>query len=80
MSGPKVTAFWKNILGDYDHVTVDSWAYLAAMGHRLIRDNGPTKVEHRLVSDAYYAAADLCNVQPAHLQAIVWGIVRGEYQ
>jgi hypothetical protein len=41
LSGPKVRAFFANIMGDVDAVTIDVWAARAAEGRR--NDNAPVR-------------------------------------
>lgn len=86
--GQKVTAFWHNILGDPNKVTVDSWATRAAMGWNK---NGKwlsggknedfvghyTESHYDEIQDAYLAAATICGVAPADFQAVCWVVIRG---
>src|SRR3982751_6848796 len=57
LGGPKVRAFYRNIAGDTDAVTVDVWAARAAEG----RDNpsAPTGKRYDRLADAYRRAATL---------------------
>lgn len=84
-NGPKVHAFARNIAGDLSHVTVDVWAYRAAMGTNPDPDSDGTYPEGWLgrkgayaeVSRAYVAVAQENDLDPAVLQAIIWTVVRG---
>lgn len=71
--GPKVSTFWRNLLGDPDAVTIDSWA-MRAVGMPDV----PTPRTHREVESAYRRAAKLRNETPSAMQAIVWVVTRGK--
>lgn len=73
LGGPKVTAFYANLSGDHDRVTVDVWAARAAGAdpERL------TDKRRRELRDAYTRAAAARGVTPRQLQAAVWVAVRG---
>lgn len=79
LNGPKVRAFWSNITGDTDAVTVDVWAARAATGltgkdaERAIG----TPARYRAVADAYRRAAVILGITPRECQAAVWVHVRG---
>ena len=74
LGGPKVRAFYSNIIGNTDRVTVDVWALRAA-------DPGETRVPsgrlYDLTERAYIEAARIVGVAPRDLQAAVWVHVRG---
>jgi len=78
LRGPKVTAFFANIVGDLRSVTVDVWAARAAYG----RDDAPVPAGRRYarLADAYRRTADRLGVPPRDLQAAVWVHVRGAAQ
>lgn len=73
LGGPKVTAFYANLTGDHDRVTVDVWAARAAGANpdRL------TDRRRRELREAYRQAAESRGVTPRQLQAAVWVAVRG---
>lgn len=72
---PKVRAFWRNLCGDGEGVTVDVWATRAATGNRRLA--APTSPQHyREIADAYRAAAKRVGERPCDFQAIVWLSVR----
>lgn len=72
LSGPKVTAFWRNLSGDENAVTIDIWMA------RAIREPEATIARrYPLLQRAYQAAAKECDVTPRAMQAIVWLHARG---
>lgn len=79
LNGPKVRAFWSNITGDTDAVTVDVWAARAATGlsGRDAERAIGTPARYRAVADAYRRAAVILGVTPRECQAAVWVSVRG---
>lgn len=88
LHGPKVRAFWANITGDTDAVTVDVWAVRAARGDRptvrdergILRyaDDGRVSArEYAAYADVYRRAARRLGVTPRECQAAVWVAVRG---
>jgi hypothetical protein len=77
LSGPKVRAFWANICGDVEAVTVDVWAARAAEGHA--NDQAPVRRRYELVSEAYRRAARRFGLTPRDAQAAVWTIYRRTY-
>lgn len=77
LNGPKVRAFWANITGDTDAVTVDVWAIRAAMGDAAPTDGRITPAQYRAVADAYRRAAAILGITPRECQAAVWVHTRG---
>ena len=77
LQGPKVRAFWANITGDTDAVTVDVWAVRAAMGPTAAPYGRITPAQYRLTADAYRRAAAILGITPRECQAAVWVHVRG---
>lgn len=69
VSGPKVTAFYRAILGDPDVLVIDRWASFAAGGPR---DIPPRANDRRVLDAAYHAAAILCGESIRDFQAITW--------
>lgn len=70
----KTTAFYHNIVGDLDQVTVDVWA------SRLVNVDEKTLGRvgmYQAVSHSYRLAAKSFDLKPAEAQAIGWTIVRG---
>lgn len=74
LSGPKVRAFFANIMGDRDAVTVDVWAARAAEG----RDwpHAPAKRRYRLLAESYRRAGERRGMHPRDAQAAVWTVYR----
>lgn len=71
LSGPKVTAFYHNILGCNEHVTVDRWAIRIAYGD----PNGVTSVakrEYDRIATAFRVVAAELGIPARHLQAATW--------
>jgi Ser/Thr protein kinase RdoA (MazF antagonist) len=73
VSGPKVTAFYRAILGDADILVIDRWAAFAAGYDRA---KPPTKRERAVIEPAYRAAANLVGESVRDFQAIVWIVTR----
>lgn len=76
VSGPKVTAFYRNILskGTDDNVTIDRHALRVALGG----DYTPNQISaflkpySDLAAQAYRLVAAALNLSPAELQAVCW--------
>lgn len=76
LGGPKVRAFYANILGNTDAVTVDIWAARAAEGHHF---DAARAIVGRRYDDlvlAYQLAAQARGVTPREMQAAVWVTIR----
>lgn len=73
ITGPKVNAFYRAIIGDTDALVLDRWAAFAA-GHERGRDI-PRAVWRKLEA-AYRAAAAACGETVRAFQAIVWIVAR----
>ena len=73
VKGPKVSAFYRAILGDPEAVVLDRWACYAAGGSRA---KTPSRTEAREIADAYREAASIVGEHVRDLQAIVWLQVR----
>lgn len=82
LSGPKTRSFYRNIMGNTDAITVDVWAYRAALDNftmdahtanrRLGRAN---RYEH--TAQAYRDASEKFRLLPSEFQAAIWVSVRG---
>ncbi len=68
LRGPKESSFYRNILGDTDTVTIDSWMLRSA---GWPRDTVSPK-QYRDIAEALTAAAGTLDVQPRTLQAALW--------
>lgn len=73
-TGPKVSAFYRAIVGDESAMVVDRWAAFAA-GHEQ-RDKVPGVKIRRTIEAAYRTAAANVGETVAAFQAIVWIVVR----
>lgn len=76
-SGPKVSAFYRNILGDWSQVTLDRHAIRAARQgvQNLDAASGVqdvSTIERSAILDAYLHCAEVAGVTPAQFQAAVW--------
>jgi len=71
----KTSRFARNIIGDYQPVTVDTWAAKAATG-RVVKDI--SKGLYLELEDTYQRAAKSVGTTPAQLQAVVWCVIRGK--
>jgi len=74
LGGPKVRAFWANIIGDVEAVTVDVWAARACEGRE--NPTAPTGRRYRLCAETYRRAAGRFGLTPRDAQAAVWTIYR----
>lgn len=73
LGGPKVRAFFANLIGSREIVTVDTWAQKAAIGHLA---EAPKRGRYLRLSRAYRAAAAIAGETPREFQAIVWCATR----
>lgn len=76
LKGPKTRSFGLNLLGRYETVTVDVWAYRAAVPTGNVENMGAR--EYREIAQAYIDVANYFGITPAQLQAIVWVVIRGK--
>jgi hypothetical protein len=75
--GPKTEAFYKNILGCRESVTVDSVAASIAIGWSDMP--GGYKMSNACfdtIAQAYHLAASIVQLSPSELQAVTWVIAR----
>lgn len=72
LGGDKVRAFYANIMGDTQAVTVDVWA-ARACGHK---SDAVNRSQYRTASVAYRAVASELGITPRELQSIVWVTIR----
>ena len=73
--GPKVSAFYRNLLGDWSVPTIDTHAINAWHGRRVVGSN--LKLRNRVttfrkVTADYTRAAATHGVTPAEFQAVLW--------
>lgn len=77
VTGPKVSSFYANLMGDYQRVTIDIWAARAAG----VPDTDVTHLDRRryqYLERAYQTVSAQLGFSPAELQAICWIVVRGK--
>lgn len=74
LGGPKVRAFYRNLLLDEESVTVDVWAARIAEGK--VNPIAPNGRRYNLIARAYREAAQRLNISPATCQATAWIQVR----
>jgi hypothetical protein len=77
LSGSKVESFYDNITNPASlAVTVDQWAYRAAIGDVSAVVTWIYPAKYRRVAEKYRKAAGRLDLMPFELQAIVWIVVR----
>jgi hypothetical protein len=74
LGGPKVRAFFANILGDAEDVTVDVWAARAAEGRK--NPNAPVRRRYELIAESFRRVARRRGMTPRDAQAAVWTVYR----
>jgi hypothetical protein len=74
LGGPKVNAFYRNICGDYNGVTVDVWAARVAEPYNLHFAGRPET--YAVIAEAYTNAAMALGTFPAFVQAVCWIVIR----
>jgi hypothetical protein len=77
LTSPKVLAFWANLTGDENEVTVDTWM-LRCAGEENAAKNGCKAALYNRVTYAVRDAAQQVGETPAQFQAIVWVQIRRE--
>lgn len=73
-NGPKTRAFYLNIIGVEDEVTVDVHAIRAATGMNLDINN---KALYDAIARSYRLVSDRLGIAPRDCQAVVWTVQRG---
>lgn len=68
--GPKVSAFYRALMGDREAVVIDRWAARAA-GWESKKHAIPVRVQRQMI-EAYMEAAKVCRENVRDFQAIVW--------
>ena len=74
LGGPKVNAFYRNICGDYNGVTVDVWA--ARVAEPYNRSFAGRQKDYDAIADAYTNVAMEVGSFPAFVQAVCWVTIR----
>lgn len=78
LKGPKENAFYNNILGSPEFVTVDRWAFKTATGTSLSENGGGiSRGAFKVLAAAYRAAGLALGVTLPTLQAVCWVVERG---
>ena len=70
VKGPKVSAFYQNLIGNEDAVTIDVWV----MRYFGFKQDSPTARQRQAITDAIRKMAPKYKMTPAQLQAVVWTI------
>lgn len=73
VTGPKVTAFKRAMLGDTDSVTLDRWMFRIGFN----KEEG-NQTERRMLERSLRSAASICGETPRDMQAILWVQIRGK--
>lgn len=69
VTGPKVNAFYRAVMGDPDALVLDRWMIRLAVGHAGRHLRVPERAQ---VEEAYRSAASRTGERVAHFQAILW--------
>lgn len=77
LNGPKITRFFRNIVGDNNAVTVDTWAARAAEGNSMTDEDHIDGHRYARIEQAYQIAAARVGILPREFQAAIWCHVRG---
>jgi hypothetical protein len=78
-TAPKIAAFARNILGDEERVTVDTWAVRAALGEGVEHDKFLSRVGmYEAIAAQYRWLARKVGVSAPQAQAIVWIVTKRE--
>lgn len=75
VTSPKVLPFWRNLCGDENAVTIDTWMLRACGVVEWRKGARPALVN--ALTEAVEEAALKCAETPADFQAIVWVTIRG---
>lgn len=71
LQGPKVSRFFRNITGDRQAVTVDTWAMRIALDDATYQ-TAPRESQVQVTERAYQMAAGWHGLDPRDLQAATW--------
>lgn len=74
LGGPKVNAFYRNICGDYNGVTVDVWASRVAEPYN--HSFAGRQAQYDAIAEAYTNVALELGTWPAFVQAVCWVTIR----
>lgn len=70
LSGPKVRAFYANITGDTEAVTIDVWCARAAEGRE--NPHAPKKRRYDVLAESFRRVGRTRGMHPRDVQAAVW--------
>jgi hypothetical protein len=76
LKGRKTNSFAHNIAGDMTKVTIDVWMIRAAGYDRLDANKGMYDTMENVIQEL----AEIYNVEPAQLQALIWIEIRGSHE
>lgn len=76
----KTRSFYRNILNDYDAVTVDTWAARIAIGTDDAEKILGRRGMYHAISHAYKLAGMNHDLSPAETQAVAWCVARGTHE
>lgn len=76
LKGPKVSAFGRNLMLDFQPVTIDVWA--ARIAIPSITKDRFSLTDYRAMANAYRTVARHYNIEPAILQSTLWVNHRGK--
>jgi hypothetical protein len=80
LTGLKVAAFARAILGDPAAVTIDTWMFRAAWTIREAGRLAPTARDVTICIDALNRVANQSNMSPRDCQALIWIVARGSHE
>jgi len=74
LNGNKITAFFLNIIGFNEMVTVDRHALAVAIGRSITGNEGIgiTKTQNEFFQRCYQIAASKIDIPPSQIQAVTW--------
>jgi len=75
VTGPKVQAFYRAVMGDPDALVLDRWMLKPVLGHERCHSIPGVRVRAQ-IEETYRAAATACGERTAHFQAIIWIALR----
>jgi hypothetical protein len=78
LNGNKVSNFYRNLIGDYEAVTIDSWM-LRYFDHDLSKINHVKKSEYMAYAEKIKEGAKVYGLYPAEYQAVLWIKTRLEH-
>jgi hypothetical protein len=77
LKGPKVRAFYKNLIGRKKPITLDRHAISAAIGRKIGQRDKHTKSQLKLIKEAYESASSHAGIGNCDFQAVIWATWKG---